>query len=47
MIGVFTIPVGDLMHDLRQDREKELQTIKNILFEINNGMPVPNYSSDY
>ena len=34
MIGSFTIPIGDLMHKLNEERTVETKAIENILAEI-------------
>ena len=34
LIGVFTIPVGDLIHKLRKEREDETGVIENINSEL-------------
>jgi len=34
-IGFFSIPIGDIMFDLKKERNKELQAIKLIFLELN------------
>ena len=35
MIGVFTVPIGDLMRSLKEERERETTIIKEIIEELN------------
>jgi hypothetical protein len=34
MIGVFTLPIGQIMHDLIQEREEETAEIEKIVIEL-------------
>lgn len=34
LLGTFTLPIGDIMHQIRQDREAELEESEQVLFEL-------------
>lgn len=34
MIGTFIIPIGDLIHELKKEREEETEAIRHILREL-------------
>ena len=36
MIGAFTIPIGDLIHNLRKEREEETAAIEYVNNELEN-----------
>lgn len=36
LVGVFTIPIGDMIFELKKERKEESATIKRIIDEIEN-----------